>query len=161
MITLRWRNVSRWVRICGLLMLSSTLYGCGDGRPRAYPTIGRVTFPDGSPAHVGTVELKSVEHSIHARGTIQPDGTFVLSTYRPDDGAIAGKHNCVVVQFIIAEDLQGKIHGTQGVIDPRFASYSTSGLTCTIEPNDNNVLSLVVEGVGKNKSGKSEHAVTQ
>ncbi len=67
--------------------------GCGDGRPPAYPAKGRVVFANGTPVKTGTVELKSREHPIQARGTIDPDGHFELTTYRSGDGAIAGTHD--------------------------------------------------------------------
>ncbi len=82
----------------------------------------------------GTVELKSREHPIQARGTIDPDGHFELTTYRSADGAIAGTHDCVVVQMVVTEDLKTANHGVYGVVNPRHASYQTSGLTCTVEP---------------------------
>ncbi len=129
------------------LILTGT--GCGSGQPPAYTTKGQVVFANGSPVKTGTVELKSREHGVQARGSIGEDGRFVLTTYRQDDGAVAGTHDCVVVQMIVAEDLGVRNHGVYGVVNPRFASYHTSGLNCTIEPKAGNEIKLTVEGVGK------------
>lgn len=137
---------------CGL----PTWVGCGDGRPPAYKTTGKVVFTNGTPVKTGTVELKSREHSIQARGTIGEDGQFVLSTYKEGDGAVAGTHDCVVVQMVIVEDLKQRNHGSYGVVNPRFASYHTAQLTCTVEPKAENQIMLTVEGVGKLVEGGTE-----
>lgn len=143
--------------------LSVTCLGCGTGQPPAYKTTGKVVFANGTAVKTGTVELKSREHPIQARGTIGPDGQFVLTTYREGDGAIAGQHDCVVVQMVIVEDLNQRNHGTYGVVHPRFASYHTSALTCTIDPKHGNDITLTVEGVGKLAEGGTEkdHKVPQ
>ncbi len=130
--------------------------GCGSGKPPAYRTSGKVVFANGTPVRTGSVELKSREHSIQARGEIGTDGKFVLTTYRNGDGAIAGLHDCVVVQMVMVEDLNQRNHGIYGVVDPRFGSYHTAGLTCTIEPKHGNELVLTVEGVGKLSDGGTE-----
>lgn len=137
----------------GILIAS---VGCGPSRPPAYPAKGRVVFPNGSSVKTGTVELKSRQHGTHARGTIEADGSFVLTTYEKDDGAVAGLHDCVVVQMILAEDAKFRLHGTYGVVHTRFASYATSGLTCTVEPKASNDIVLTVEGIGKLSTGGTE-----
>lgn len=139
--------------LCTCLVASQ---GCGSGQPPAYPTKGHVTFANGSPVRTGTIELKSREHSIQARGTIGPDGQFILTTYREGDGAVAGVHDCVIVQMVVVEDLKARNHGVYGVVNPKHASYQTSGLTCTVEPKAGNELTVTVEGVGKLVEGGSE-----
>lgn len=104
----------------------------------------------------GSIELKSREHAVHARGEIAADGSFTLTTYTQGDGAVAGTHDCVVVQMIVTEDLKARTHGTYGVVHPRFASYSTAKLTCNIQPKPGNVITLSVEGVGKLAEGGAE-----
>lgn len=149
----RDHNKNLCLILTGIVLVVS---GCGERKPPAYPAQGRVAFANGSPIHTGTIELKSREHGIHARGVIQPDGTFVLSTYSKDDGAVAGTHDCVVVQLVLAEELQGRSHGKLGVVHPKFASYATSGLTCEVEPKLDNTLSMTVEGIGKFVEGGTE-----
>ena len=145
---------------CCLSLLS---LGCGNGQPRAYKTTGKVVFNNGTVVKTGTVELKSREHPIQARGTIGTDGRFVLTTYHEGDGAIGGQHDCVVVQMVMVEDLKQRNHGVYGVVHPRFASYHTANLTCTIEPKDGNDITLTVEGVGKLAEGGTEkdHKIPQ
>jgi hypothetical protein len=89
--------------------------------------------------------LKSREHPIQARGEIAHDGSFRLTTYVENDGAVEGKHDCVVVQLVVVEELPGFQPSYEGVVHPRFASYSTSGLECDVLPSDNDQLIIRVE----------------
>ncbi len=130
------------------LLLTVTLSGCSNQLP-TFPVNGKVVFPDGSPVHIGTVELKSREHGIQARGTIDSEGNFKLSTYRDGDGAVAGLHDCVVVQFVMTEGFTGHRPSTIGVIDRRYNSYATSGLSVEIKPEGVNNVILEVEGLRK------------
>ncbi len=141
-----------------LFLLCCVLFvtGCS-GRLSTYPVQGKVQFPDGSPVRVGTVELKSLEHAVQARGKIQTDGSFNLSTFGDLDGAVAGKHACVVVQFVMTEDVEGHRASKLGVIDRRYSSYGTSGLTVEVLPQPENKLVIEVEGLLK-KQPEGEHA---
>lgn len=123
----------------------SVLSGCSD-RLRTYPVSGKVQFKSGSPVRVGTIELKSRQHDIHSRGTLNPDGTFTLTTYEEGDGAIEGKHDCVIVQFVMTEGLQGHRPSTIGVIDRRYNNYTTSGITVDIKAKKNEI-TIEVEGL--------------
>jgi hypothetical protein len=119
--------------------------GCSDGRLPTYPVSGRVLFLDGSPVHVGTIELKSREHGVQARGEIDTDGRFVLSTYESGDGAVVGTHDCVVVQLVMVEDIKNFRSSTEGVVHPRFGSYSSSGLVCQVGKSQRNEIDVRVE----------------
>lgn len=127
----------------------ASFVGCSDGRLKTYPVKGKVAFKTGSPVHVGTIELKSREHGVQARGSIDKDGTFTLTTYVDSDGAVAGLHDCVVVQFVMTEELTDFKPSAQGVVHPRFASYSTSGLSVGIKTDQPNDLKIEVEGIKK------------
>jgi hypothetical protein len=133
------------ITLCFMAMCVASA-GCSD-RLRTYPVNGKVQFKTGGVVHVGTVELKSREHSVHALGPIQSDGSFTLTTYKDGDGAIAGIHDCVVVQFVMAEGLAGHKPSTIGVVDRRYASYSTSGMQVDISTNKKNEIVLEVEGL--------------
>jgi hypothetical protein len=59
---------------------------------------GKVTYPDGKPVTEGMVvfESKGQEKAVTARGEIQSDGSYTLSTYKPGDGAPLGKYRVLV-----------------------------------------------------------------
>lgn len=146
------------VCLCAALLAVS---GCSNGRLPTYPVNGRVVFSDGSPVHVGTIELKSREHGVQARGEIGNDGRFRLTTYRDGDGAVSGAHDCVVVQLVIVEGIENFRPSTEGVVDPRFGAYSTSGLECEVSESGPNDVTITVEGLkslpGRGDSEKHDH----
>ena len=37
---------------------------------------------------------------MNARGEVNPDGSFTVETYAPNDGAVAGRHAVVIIQFM-------------------------------------------------------------
>lgn len=143
---LRVTVIRRGTRAIVVVACLCLLTGCSD-RHKTYPVQGKVQFKSGGPVRVGTIELKSREHDIQARGTLNTDGTFKLTTYEDGDGAIAGKHGCVVVQFVMAEGIKGHRPSTIGVIDRRYNSYATSGLEIEISPKGKNEITIEVEGL--------------
>jgi hypothetical protein len=130
--------------------------GCSNGQLPTYPVSGRVIFPDGSPVHMGSIEFKSLEHPIQARGTIANDGSFRLSTYGENDGAVAGNHRCVVTQFVIVEDIPNFKPSHEGVVHPRFGSYQTSGLEFDVSDSEENFITVTVQGLAEADRDKSE-----
>ncbi len=150
------RTTGGWRQLSGLLVLLC-LAGTGcSGRLATYPVQGQVQFLDGAPVRVGTIELKSLDHAVQARGEIQEDGSFTLSTFSDGDGAVAGKHACVVVQFVMAEEIASHRPSQLGVIDRRYNSYSTSGLSIEVLPQSSNRVVIEVAGVLK-KQPEGEH----
>lgn len=130
--------------------------GCSS-QLQTYEVKGKVEFENGRPVVVGTVECLSVEHNINARGDIQPDGTFSLTTFQPDDGAVEGDHKCVVIQMVIGENISGHRPSTVGVVAPKYASYQTSGLSFDVSPDAANEIVLTVRGVEKQPAAGADH----
>lgn len=106
---------------------------------------------------MGTVETKSRDLGINARGTIAPDGTFQLSTFQTNDGAVAGVHDCVIVQLVIGEELT-KPGSAYGVVDRRHNSYATSGLTIEVAPDGVNEFRLEVTAYRGKEPSEKEHS---
>jgi hypothetical protein len=78
-----------------------------------------------------------------ARGTIQQDGSFRLTTLKSDDGAFAGKHQV----FIVEDQKNANPEGTllqPALLHSRFARASTSGLSATVTSGPNEI-TLTVE----------------
>lgn len=144
--------------LCVALTLGilSSAISCNRG-PRIVTAEGVVQFEDGSPVVVGTVETKSLMYDgVQATGKIQRDGSFKLTTYIDGDGAAVGEHQCVIVQFVMAEGLTGHKLSTQGMVNPKHASYASSGLKITIPDEGTKSLKLVVTGVAK-LPGERQH----
>jgi prepilin-type N-terminal cleavage/methylation domain-containing protein len=121
--------------------------GCSDPRHKTYPVRGQVVFENGTPVRMGTVECKSTLLKTNATGTIAQDGTFSLTTYKENDGAVAGLHKCVVVQFVPTENLPNHKPTTLGVVNKKYSSYSTTDLQFEVSPKSENRIRLVVTPV--------------
>jgi hypothetical protein len=119
--------------------------GCGEDRPRAYPAKGRVVFSDGTPVKLGTVELLSQNHGTTASGKIGEDGSFVLGTYTPDDGACDGPHKAIISQLMIFDGMVRHTTDHGSPVDPLYGSYNSSPLKVDIRRVAQNTLELKVE----------------
>ncbi len=90
---MRWRNI-HW----GLLVLAAAggMFGagCGPRRPATAPVRGTVTLR-GEPVPEGRVFFYP-EEGRPALGRLQPDGTYELTTFKPRDGAVPGRHRVVI-----------------------------------------------------------------
>ena len=106
--------------------------GCGERRPTTYAVKGKVVYTDGSPVTAGVVMFLSTSvegKEFNARGEIQPDGSYVLSTFELEDGVVAGRHRALVreVAVLVSEMANDETPGPPG-IDQKFARFDTSGL---------------------------------
>jgi hypothetical protein len=123
-----------------LAVLWPLLAGCGESRRETFPVSGAVRFPDGSTLPGGMVEFQSLDpaaEQLNARGEIQSDGSYRLTTYEEGDGAIAGEH--LVVVLPPADPVVSNMSGPppQHVLDLRYQSYDSSGLKFTVRPGAN------------------------
>lgn len=77
--------------------LAGSACGCGakDDHPATVPVQGKVTYK-GAPVTLGTITFQS-DAGQPATGTIQPDGSYRLSTFAEGDGAIPGHHRIMIV----------------------------------------------------------------
>ncbi len=126
---------------CGIAVLFVT--GCS-GKTPTYPVKGTVSFEDGSPVMFGTIELLSTERPINARGTIDREGNFVLSTFKEGDGAVAGKHQCVITQMVVDYYGVQVEHDHGDLVAEKYSRYSTTDLEVVVETQANQV-KLVVD----------------
>lgn len=145
---LRKRTAFRLVLAVGAVALAA---GCGEDHPPTYPVRGRVTYADGTPLARGWIELEPVSRvpAVTARGQIQADGTFELTTFESGDGAVAGKHRAAVV-VPLPEGAGDDPRALELAIDPRFNSFETSGLEFAVSSEvDENRLDVIVARLGE------------
>jgi hypothetical protein len=120
--------------------------GCGESA--TYPVTGQVVFEDGTPLSTGGIVLTQSTTAEglgqNARGEIRTDGTFRLTTFKTDDGAVPGKHRVLVRAQRDQDDYIKRGIIPRPVIDPRFESYQTSELEMNVKKASNEV-TLVVE----------------
>jgi hypothetical protein len=77
------------VAVCCLLVI-----GCGPGHPETATVTGKVTFR-GETVPAGKIMFYP-QTGRAAVGTIEADGTYVLTTFNPGDGAVLGKHQVTI-----------------------------------------------------------------
>ena len=122
-------------------MLACLAGGCGPRRPATVPVKGRVTL-DGKPVADAAVMFEPEAGGVPARGSTAADGSFTLTTFERDDGAIAGRHRVAVTKVVI-EGLQADASGLEAaplvgpikersVVPPRYAVPAQSGLTAEV-----------------------------
>lgn len=129
--------------LLALALLS--LVGCGPGVDMGAVT-GTVTL-DGKPMTFGTVMMQHVEGGQPSRAEIQPDGSFVMSTYKPEDGARVGSNRIRVTAYSTQDPSRPGGVSNSGalgvlVIPEQYGSFGRSGLTADVQPGENPPLVL-------------------
>ena len=118
-----------------ILIAALTICGCGGGKYPTYRAGGRVTFADGKPLTTGWISFRALDsENVTARGQIQPDGTFELTTFTRGDGAVEGRHQALVMAQVYRNEREAP-QGTPPpppLIDTRFSSFESSGLEFTV-----------------------------
>lgn len=116
-----------------LLLLGAA--GCAS---KLQPVRGKVVFPDGKPLTEGLVVFEPEQQGnspISARGEIQADGSYQLSTYKPGDGALPGKYRVLVAP---KNDLNDADKPRQPPpFDPRYMAFDSSGLEFEVQSGAN------------------------
>ena len=128
-------------RLAAALALATALGGCNAGAG-PFPVEGTVVWEDdGTPAkelHLGSVIFDLPEKQTGARGMIQADGTFRLTTNQLNDGALAGDYKVLVVGGGRKPMGDGSTLAP-GHMDTRYADPSSTDLTATVKPGVNKI----------------------
>src|SRR4051794_39670368 len=72
------------LRVAAAGLLAGILAGCGSGGPRTYQIPGKLTYEDGTPVPGASIVLQThvKDQVIAARGMVQRDGQFHLTTFK-------------------------------------------------------------------------------
>ena len=88
-----------FARIAPAALALLTGWGCGQSSAphvgATLPVTGKILL-NGRPLKTGRVKFEPEGPGREAQGDIKPDGTFVLTTYAPADGAVGGIHRISV-----------------------------------------------------------------
>ncbi len=139
----RGNDRTRFVLIVGLAAVAASITGCGARQPATFRVAGIVRDAVGDPVERAMITLLSVGEGVkyRAEGVVGPAGRFSLTTFRPDDGAVAGLHRVILVP-LPSPDGQSQAAAS---IPARYEHPERSGLTVEIEPQPVNEIILVVE----------------
>lgn len=138
-MTARLRPTLTVLTLGGLLALT----GCGGSS--TLPVEGTIVFADTQqPARelAGyTVTFEQTEQKVSATGVVRPDGTFRLTTYKEEDGAVPGKHKVAITPPIPEVDTPAP----PPLIPPRYSGLD-SGLEVEVKAGQPEV-TLTVERI--------------
>ena len=117
--------------------------GCGSDRPTVVPASG-VVLLDGEPIDSGGSVMFQPENGRHSRAVIEPDGSFVMTTFNRGDGATPGTQMVRVVSMkkqTVDEDGE-EIVGAS-LLPKKYGNFRTSGVEVVVPPGGSD--SLVIE----------------
>jgi hypothetical protein len=121
-----------------LLAALGVLGGCGNKRLPVAPAQGQV-FYQGKPLAFGSVMFQP-SVGPPARGVIQSDGSFQLSTYGTNDGAVVGPHKVRIACFETQRPSNGAPAARQGevgvgrsLIPQKYSNFDTGGLRVEVK----------------------------
>ena len=146
----KWRPRHVWV------LLTVFAAGCGGAGVKhpTFPVKGTVTYK-GQPVPRGTIRFNPADMELPtARGTIGPDGSFVLETYAEGDGAVAGEHVVTVEawteevpEFLDEEGTQPNPNYTepQPIVPRDYFNADDSPLRLTVDEKEND-FQVALEG---------------
>lgn len=92
------------------------------GNTGTIPVKGTITYK-GRPVTKGVVSFEP-DYGRSASGDLQPDGTFVLGTYKAGDGAVAGVHRVSVSGT--------GIKSSKELVPRKYTQPNTSGLEADV-----------------------------
>lgn len=84
-----------------LLVALTLSLGCSSedsNRPKTYPVSGTVKL-NGTVVEGATVTFQLTEGKENAIGSTDKTGKYTLSTFRPNDGAVAGQYKVSITKF--------------------------------------------------------------
>ncbi len=147
---------TRGLLLAGCL-LGMVLTGCGG--LRLGKVSGRVTV-GGKPVPSGTIMFQP-DAGPAAVGTIGPDGTYTLTTVKPEDGAVVGAHRVTIQATTVGEgslvepksieeELQAARKKAPGgkilvpgrvdwIVPEKYSRVDTSTLTAKVEAGSNTI----------------------
>lgn len=120
------------------LVLVFLISGCGSKFPETASVKGTVSY-GGKPVGNGTILFTPEGKGNAATGEIQADGTFQLTTFQRNDGAVVGAYK--VSMFINPPGVPGnpgqEFAGGKPPIPVKYNSPTTSDLKVTINSGEN------------------------
>lgn len=140
------------------------LVGCGGGSLPVYPVSGKVTLSNGKPVVGAAVRVESLDSKgkakrITSMGVTDAEGVYKLTTFKPDDGAVAGKHLVAIdnpVEFVKSKakrepDDPELVPKERSVLHVRYSDFTTSGLNLDVAPtkDGNTGKDFVVDPYGR------------
>lgn len=146
--------MTRLALLSTTFFILTTMIGCGG--KQFGQVAGKVVWSDGTPASEiadAQVVFDSQVNRIAARGIVKSDGTFTIFTEKPEDGALVGDYDVLILEHRPAAEGTTTLP-PQKIMD-KYCDFKTSGLKATIKPGKNE-LTLTLERMPNAKNTKTK-----
>jgi len=124
-----------------VLAALALLTGCGGGREETFPARGRVVLDGKPPVHalvvLHPIDGEASKDRPRPHGKVGENGTFVLTTYEPGDGAPPGEYAVTVEWWLAAKGRRGEDPPPTNRLPARYARPQTSGLRAVVAGGEN------------------------
>jgi hypothetical protein len=130
------------------------LSGCGESSlPGLYPVKGKILYKGEPIGEVGISFRPAVQvpGARSATAISADDGTFVLRTLKPDDGAYPGEYKIVLTKIVLSAspevfkvkilDPKWEYTGTN-IFPPKYQDPAKTDLSFTVEKKKNNYVEI-------------------
>ncbi len=132
------------------MLLVAAIFGCSGKkdpwiaqRPKTVPVTG-VVLLDQKPIEGAVVAFLSEDQQSGASAMTQADGTFALTTFEENDGAVPGVYRVTISKTLVktkdaanGED-SGIVTGIEHVIPETYTRADKSVLTAEVKPDEKN-----------------------
>jgi len=135
------RIVRRTSVFVSALVATLIVPGCGSSGPELAAVYGKVTY-NGKPVPMGTVSFQpDAPDGRVAVGEIEPDGTYMLQTENPGDGAQLGNYHVAIsaVDAPVLDYIPAKPVPPKRLVPEKYEKPETSGLTATVKSGSNDI----------------------
>jgi hypothetical protein len=128
-------------------------------RPQTVPVTGVVSH-NGSPVEGANVIFQPVGHNYAAIGQTDATGTFTLTAFEPNDGAVPGEYKVSVTKSEVTvtggggSDDSATTMKEKMLLPIKYARADSSGLAASVKTGTENKLEFKLEGdASKNPTG--------
>lgn len=138
-----------------LVLAAATLVGCSQEQdPRflpVFPAQGTVTFkgkvPEGASLalHPKDPELAKNPKFIPPRASVQPDGTFALTSYKSNDGAVPGEYVLTITWHKTIKRPNGEPDLGPNLLPAQYSKPKTSPVIVKIAEGKNELPPIVLK----------------
>jgi hypothetical protein len=124
--------------------------GCGSKYPETAPVEGKITA-GGAPVTTGRISFYPTSGARLSSGEIQPDGSYSLTTFKPNDGALLGSHRVTITSTKVvgpqtAKSIQDESQTPVSslghlvwLVDEKYSEQSTTVLQTEVKSGSNTI----------------------
>lgn len=126
--------------VVALAMVAILVSGCEKSPAPTYPATGRATF-EGEPVKGATITFVP-EQGRPATAITDDDGEFEMSTFKPGDGAVAGRHTVTIILTNPGDEMIIAGRPSKNAIPGKYTVPETTPFKVEVSPDKENRFEL-------------------